>query len=76
MRARGTFRMILYGECRKNFVPDALDALIIQIHMNDLNLVGIKAFGIHTKAMVLACDRNVVSLKIFDRMIGPVMAEF
>ena len=76
MRARRAFRVILYGEGRKFFVPDAFDALIIQIHMNDLYLVGIKAFDIHTKTMVLACDRDAVYLKIFDRMIGPVMAEF
>ena len=44
--------------------------------MNDLYLIRIKAFDIHTKAMVLAGDRDAVSLKIFDRMIGPVMAEF
>ena len=44
--------------------------------MDDFYLIQVKAFDIHAKTMVLAGDRNTVSLKIFDRMIGPVMAEF
>ena len=44
--------------------------------MNNFDLVTVKAFNIHTKAMVLACDRDTVSLEIFDRMIGPVVTEF
>ncbi len=57
-------------------MPDALNALVIQIHMDNFHLIAVKAFDIHAKPMVLACDRDAVSLKIFDRMIGPVMAEF
>jgi len=72
----GRFRMVLDGKSFKTLMPDALNALIVQILMDNFHLIAVQAFYVHAKPVVLACDRDGVSLKILDRMIGTVMAEF
>ena len=76
MRTGRSFRVILDREQRIFLVAQSFDGLIIKILMDHFNLRGIQALHINTEPMVLRRDADAVVLKIFDRMIGAVMAEF
>ena len=57
-------------------MAQTLDGLVVQIFVDHFHFVRVQAFHIHAKAVILRCDADRMVLKIFDRMIGAVMAEF
>ena len=56
-------------------MAQSLDGLIVQIAVNDFHFFGIKTVNIHTEPVILGGDTDALIFKIFDRMIGAVMAE-
>ena len=76
MRARGSFRMVLYGKYRQFFMRHAFKGIIIQIYMRQLYLVFIQGIHIHAKTVVLRGDFYFAGLKILHRMIRASVPEF
>jgi|GEM_PF-5136877 len=57
MRAGCGFRMVLHGEGRFAFNMDTFNALVVQVHMGNLDMIRFfHRFRIYTKAVVLGSD--------------------
>ena len=68
--------MILDGEDGKVLMPHSFDRPVIEVHLRDFDLIGIKRFGIDTESMVLGGNHYPTGLEVFDRLIGSPMTKF
>lgn len=70
MRTGRGFRVVLYGEGRAIFQPDAFDGFIIEVDMCDLRIGRIPdSYRINTEAMVLCGDLANAGHQVFDGMV-------
>ena len=75
MRPRGVLRMVLYGKGRVFLMLHALQATVVEVHMGQLDLLGIKAVQVDAEAVILRGYLDMAGLQILDRLIGTPMAE-
>ncbi len=75
MRTRGCLRMILNGENRAVFQPDAFNGIIIEVYMGYFHF-GVLPDGdrIHAKSMILRSDLAFAGNQVFYRVIQPPVA--
>ena len=56
VRAGGGFGVVLHAEERQRLVAQAFERLIVQIHMGQLDLVGVDGVGIDGEVVVVGGD--------------------
>lgn len=76
MGARCEFGMVLDGEGRIFCVLHALQTVVIEVDMGNLNLIFWEAAFVYTKAMVLCSYLHMAGSEIFYRLVAAAVAEF
>ena len=66
--------MVLHAEDRQALVPQALERLIVEVDVAQLD-VGWKTGGIDREAMILGGDLDLAGGLVTDRMVGAAVAE-
>ena len=66
--ARGRFRMVLDGHYRKRLVSNALDGVVVQVDVADLDLRR-ERIRIDREAMILGGDMDETGLQVLDRVV-------
>src|SRR5258707_8724045 len=74
MRARGGFRMVLYGEGRPVLQTDPFDGFIVQVKMGDLDIGCLShRRRIYPEPMILSRDLASAGQQVLDGVIQPPM---
>ena len=66
--------MVLHAEDRQALVPQALERLIVEVDVAQLD-VGWKSGGIDREAMILGGDLDLAGRLVADRVVGAAVAE-
>ena len=70
MRSRCGFRVVLHGESRTVFQPDAFDGVIIEVHVGDFRIRRIPHGNwIHAETVVLRSDLANAGDEVFNGMV-------
>ena len=76
LRTRCTFRVILYGKYLVFYTFQSFNGLVKQIDMGGLQGCILETVYVNGIIVILACNFNLASCKIFDGMIAASMSEF
>ena len=74
VRTGRRFGMILDGENRQSFVPDAGDRFVIEINVSYFNFGG-QRFCVNRKTVIVRGNFNTSARQIFYRLIAAAMSE-
>src|SRR5208283_3247797 len=74
VRAGGGLGVVLHAEDRQALVPQALEGLIVEVDMAQLD-VGWESGGVDREAMILGGDLDLAGRYVPDRMVGAAVAE-
>ena len=76
MRPRRGLGVVLHAEERERAVAQAFQRLVIQVHVRQLDLVGVDRVWIDGKVVVVRGDLHLAGEVVAHRVVAAVMAEF
>src|SRR6266568_3625316 len=75
VRAGRRLRVILDAEERQRLVPQALERLVVQVHVGERDCARLERIRIDRETVVLRRDFDLLRFQIQHRMVPAVMAE-
>src|SRR6266545_4925603 len=75
VRSGRGFRMILHAEDRVAAMAEALQGLIVEIHVRDLHLVEIERIRVHRETVIVRRDLDLAGDLVDYGVIGAAMSE-
>ena len=74
--AGGGFGVVLHAEERQRAVAQTLEGLVVQVHVGQLDFIGVDRVGIDGEVVVVGRDLHLAGGVVFDRVVAAVVAEF
>ena len=75
MRPWSGFGVVLHTEQRQSLVAQAFERVVVQVHMRQLNFVGVDRLGIDGEVVVVCGDFDLSRTQLLHGMIATVVAE-
>src|ERR1051326_4952894 len=75
VRAGAGFGGGLHGEQRQRAVAQALERVVVQVDVSEVDVAGLERVGIDGEVVVVRGDLDLAGVELLDRMVAAVVSE-